>query len=277
MRLFEFQAKALLKEWGIPVPSGRTARSVEEILVERPSVLKAQIPAGGRNKAGGVAFVKDQTEAEREGLKILGMDVRGYHVDQLLIEDRIAIQKEYFLAVTYETSEKRAVAIFCPEGGIDIEELAVIHPEKVVKQRFSVRHGFQDFEARNVCLAGGLKGKELVAVSRILHRMVQLFIECDATIVEINPLAQTPEGECFACDAHIDIEDEALYRHKALEEKYGIQERESGAMQQTAFEKKAREINGLDHRGVAGRMIEFEGDIGLLIGGGERASPPLTR
>jgi succinyl-CoA synthetase beta subunit/citryl-CoA synthetase large subunit len=268
MRLFEFEAKALLKDYGIPVPAGRVVRSVEEVLVNRPSVLKAQILAGGRKKAGGVAFVTNQEEARAEGSRIIGMDLRGYNVEQILIEDQISIEKEYFLAVTHDTAAKAAMAIFSPEGGIDIEELARTHPDRVVMERFSLRRGFYDFQARNICLAGGLTGKGLLTISGILQRMVQLFIDCDATIVEINPLVLNAKGELFACDAHIDIEDEALYRQKKLEERFGVLKRESGPRPQTEFEKRAQEIDGLDHRGVAGRMIEFEGDLGLIIGGG---------
>ena len=268
MRLFEFEAKRLLKDCGIPVPAGKIARSSEEIRVERPSVLKAQIPAGGRKKAGGIAFVKTQEEAKREGARILGSDLRGYPVQSILIEDQIAIARECFLAVTYDTTAKAAVVIFSPEGGIDIEELAKTQPEKIVTERFSLRKGFYEFQARNIGLAGGLKGKELLDISAIIQRMVQLFLDYDATIVEINPLGITAKGECIACDAHIDVEDEALYRQKKLEERYGIKKRESGARKQSAFEIKAQKIDHLDHRGVAGRMIEFDGNLGLIIGGG---------
>jgi len=255
MRLFEHEAKALLKGYGIPIPPGRIVHSADEITIGKPSVLKAQIPAGGRKKAGGIAFVNSQEEAKREGAKIFAAHLRGYPVNDILIEDQIAVQKEYFLAATYDTTAKTAIVIFSPEGGIDIEELARTQPERIVTERFSLRKGFFEFQARNIGLAGGLQGKELLDVAAILQRMVQLFIDCDATIVEINPLSVTAKGECIACDAHIDIEDEALYRQKKLEERYGIRKRESGTRKQTEFEKKAQEIDNLDHRGVAGRMI----------------------
>jgi succinyl-CoA synthetase beta subunit len=111
MRLFEFEAKALLKGYGIPIPSGKMVRSADEIDIDRPSVLKAQIPAGGRKKAGAVAFVKDQEGARREASRILATSYRGYPVKGLLVEDQIPIQKEYFLAVTYDTATKSAIAI----------------------------------------------------------------------------------------------------------------------------------------------------------------------
>lgn len=268
MRLYEHEAKTLLKGYGIPIPLGRVVHSAEEIAIERPSVLKAQIPSGGRKKAGGIAFVNTQEEARREGARIFRASLRGYQVADILIEDQIAIQKEYFLAVTYDTTAKTAIVIFSTEGGIDIEELARTQPEKIVTERFSLRKGFFEFQARNIGLAGGLREKKLMDVCGIIQKMVQLFLDCDATIVEINPLGITAKGEYIACDAHIDIEDEALYRQKKLEERYGIKKRESGAKKQSDFEKKAQEIDNLDHRGVAGRMIEFDGDLGLIIGGG---------
>jgi succinyl-CoA synthetase beta subunit len=268
MRLYEYEAKTLLKGHQIPIPQGKRVHSLDEISITGPSVLKAQIPAGGRKKAGGIAIVADQKEAEKEAAKILGSELRGYPVNDLLVEDQLDIKKEFFLAVTYDTAAKRPVLIFCSEGGIDIEELAKTNPEKIIRERFSLRKGFFEFQARNMAIRAGLKGKELLSVAGILQRMVQLFLECDATIVEINPLVVTPSGELCACDAHVDIEDEAFYRQKNLETRYGIKRRESGARKETAFERKAKAIDALDHRGVAGRMIEFDGDLGLIIGGG---------
>ncbi len=268
MRLFEYEAKALLKGYTIPIPPGMVVHSLDEMKIDKPSVIKAQIPAGGRKKAGGVIFADNQEEAQKGASTIIGTELRGYEVKDLLIEDRLSVQKEYFLAVTYDSSAKRAVIIFCPEGGIDIEELAKTNPEKIIRERFSLRKGFFEFQARNMAIAGGVKGKELLALSGIMQRMVQLFLDCDATIVEINPLVRTDKGELIACDAHIDIEDEAFYRQKKLEGQYGIKRRESGARKETEFEKKAKAIDALDHRGVAGRLIEFDGNLGLIIGGG---------
>ena len=124
MRLLEFEAKRLLKGYGIPIPSGKLVYSVEEVQIEGPSVLKAQIPAGGRKKAGGVVFVSDEKEARKEASRIFGAPLRGYPVEGLLIEDQIPIEREIFLAVTYDTTAKSAIAILSTEGGVDIEGLA---------------------------------------------------------------------------------------------------------------------------------------------------------
>lgn len=149
---------------------------------------------------------------------------------------------------------------------MDIEEVAAKSPEKVITETFSIRGGFYEFHARKICSKGGLKGRELLSVADVLNRMVRLFLDMDATIVEINPLVLTENGEVIACDAHIEIEDEAMYRQAKRLEGLGIKRRGDGKLSE--FERKAREIDALDHRGVAGRVIEFDGDLGLLIGGG---------
>ena len=171
MRLFEYEAKTLLKNYGIPIPPAKLIHSAEEVVIEQPSVLKAQVPSGGRKKAGGVEFVNDQAEAVRAALKMFKMTLKGYPVENLLVEDRISIQKEVFLAVTYDTASKSPIVIFSSEGGIDIEELAKTHPEKVLKETFGARRSFMEFQARNIGIAGGLKGKELMDVSAILQRV----------------------------------------------------------------------------------------------------------
>jgi succinyl-CoA synthetase beta subunit/citryl-CoA synthetase large subunit len=266
MRLIEYEAKALLKGFNIPVPAGRLHRSGEGVKIDKPSVLKAQIPVGGRGKSGGIAFVSSSEQASQELSRLLSSSLRGYPVDSILIEDQVSVQKELFLAVTYDTDKKAPVVIFSSEGGIDIEELATQFPEKILSEPFSIRGGFLDFHARNLALRGGLQGKELLRVSDVLVKIVGLFLQCDATLAEINPLILTPNGEVYACDAHIDIEDEALYRQTKRLENFGIQTRETG--DPSEFEKEAIRIDSLDHRGVAGRMIEFDGSLGLIIGGG---------
>jgi succinyl-CoA synthetase beta subunit/citryl-CoA synthetase large subunit len=268
MRLLEFEAKELLKEHGIPIPPGKVVRGADEAWIGERSILKVQIPEGGRKKAGGVVSVETEEKARREASRMFGATIKGYPVDAILVEKQVPIRKEYFAAVTYDTTAKSPIMIFSPEGGVDVEDSAQAGREKVVMKTFSLRKGFYEFHARDIGIMGGLKGKELLDVANILQRMVQLFLNIDATIVEINPLAVTDDGECIACDAHIEIEDDALYRQKKLRERFGAKKGVSGAREQTEFEKKAQEIDSLDHRGVAGRMIEFDGDLGLIIGGG---------
>lgn len=268
MRLYEYEAKTLLREAGILIPEGKVVSSIKEIEGDRPSVVKAQIPVGGREKAGGVFFCSSLSEIREKVSQLLGSKLRGYPVAKVLIEEQVSIDKAYFLAVTYDTKKKEPVVLFSTEGGIDIEEVARLTPMKIIKRTFSYKEGFFEYQAREIAGEAGLQGKELLAVAKTIFTIIRIFLESDAIIVEINPLAITKNGELFALDAHIELDDDALYRHLSLQEKFGIKKGEERAQLSTEFEKKAMAIDALDYRGVAGRLREFDGNLGLLIGGG---------
>lgn len=268
MRLYEFESKRLLGGAGIPMPPGEVVTSVDQLDVDKPVVVKAQVLTGGRQKAGGVLVCTGLADAKDKAGTLLGSRIRGYDVDRLLVEEQIPFKREYFMAVTYDDVEKKPQIVFMVEGGVEVEQMARIHPEKVIRKSFEISHGFMDYHAREIAAANGVEGKELLQVSGILRRMVQVFLQYDATLTEINPLVVTEEGKVFALDAHIDLDDDALYRHPELETRFGISKRQGGARISSDFEKKAAEINDLDYRGVAGRVIEFDGDLGLIIGGG---------
>jgi len=266
MRLYEFESKKIFEKNNIPIPKGQVVYSVDEITAEIPSVIKAQIPSGGRGKAGGVLFSKDLKETKEMGGKLLGSTIKNFPVNKLLIEEQISLENEFFMAVTYDTTRKLPVVIFSTEGGVDIEELARTKPEKIVSRNFDILIGFQEHHAREIVADAGIRGNDLVQISSILYRLIQVFLKFDATLAEINPLGKTKEGKFVALDGHIEIDDDALYRHKDITTEFG--ERDTQARKTTEFEKKASEIDKMDHRGVAGRMIEFDGNLGLLIGGG---------
>lgn len=266
MRLYEFESKKIFQSNNIPIPKGQVVSSADEITSESPSVIKAQIPTGGRGKAGGVLFSKNLKEAKEKGKKLLGSTIKNYPVTKLLVEDQVALDKELFMAATYDTTRKVPVVIFCTEGGVDIEELAKTNPEKIVRKSFNIMEGFHEHHSRDMVAQAGIKGNDLVQISSILYRLVQVFLKYDATLAEINPLGKTKDGKFIALDGHIEIDDDALYRQKNVVAEFG--ERDSQAKKATEFEKKAAEIDKMDHRGVAGRMIEFDGNLGLLIGGG---------
>src|SRR3989338_5013395 len=266
MRLYEFESKKIFQANNIPAPKGQVVSSVDEIKAETPSVIKAQIPTCGRGKAGGVLFSKDLKEAKDKGKQLLGSTIKNHLVSKLLVEDQIALEKELFMAATYDTTRKLPVVIFCTEGGVDIEELAKTNPEKIVRKSFNIIEGFQEHHAREMVAQAGINGNDLLQISSVLYRLVQVFLKYDATLAEINPLGKTKDGKFIALDGHIEIDDDALYRQKSLVAEFG--ERESQSKKQTEFEKKAAEIDKMDNRGVAGRMIEFDGNLGLLIGDG---------
>lgn len=268
MRLYEYEAKRILQAWKVPVPPGKLVSSPEEVEAAGPVVLKAQVLSGGRQKAGGVAFAQDAVEARQRAAELLGSQVCNHPVERILIEERVEIEQEYFMGVTYHTSQKVPLVLFSREGGIEVEEVALKRPGGVFRRSFDILDGFAEHQARELLSEAGLKGAELLQLAEVLGRLADLFLALDATLVEVNPLARTPEGRYLALDCHLEIDDDALYRHSELEKVYGIPRREGGGRPATELERQAAAIDSLDHRGVAGRVIEFSGDLALLIGGG---------
>ena len=268
MRLLEYESKEILAKRGIPTPAGIAVSSPGPVSLPPPVVIKAQIPLGGRQKAGGVVEALDQKEAEYKLEQMLSSTVRGYRVNKVLVEEKLDIAQEFYLGITYDTVAKKPIAIFSTEGGVDIEELAEQEPEKVQKRHFSVRTGLPEYKAREIISQTSITGRTLLGLSNIFSLLATTFLENDATIAEINPLAQTRDGRRVALDCHLEIDDDALYRNPGIAEKEKDPHRVEGGRITSDFEKKATEIDNLDQRGVAGRLIEFDGSLGLIIGGG---------
>ncbi len=268
MRLLEFEAKAILGRHGITLPPSETLNSPGPISLDFPVMLKVQIPLGGRGKAGGVLRADDQAQADEIVVHMLNTSIRGYTPTSILAEGLADIEKEYFLAVTYDTVAKLPLVIFASEGGVDVEELASERPEKVHKRHFSARWGLLAHQARELISQAGISGKLLLGLAGVVTTLAEVFLRYDCTIVEINPLVLTKSGGLVALDCHADIEDDALFRQKEFAELENQAGRFVSEKAQSEFERKAAEIDNLDHRGVAGRVIEFDGDLGLIIGGG---------
>ena len=269
MRLHEYEAKKILSSAGIPIPRGDLASfadQVEEIIdrVKAPLVLKSQIPVGGRMKAGGIQFVNDSVEAREKAKYLLNSSLKGYKIDKLLIEEKLEFEEEYYLAVTYDRSRKSPLIILSSQGGINVEESS----DEAITVHFSLLRPFSKYKAHELASTLKLKGQLFLALSDIIYKLTKLFYEYDATLAEINPLVRSPREAFIALDAHIDIDDDALYRHPELKDKFGIEKRKERTLKVTPFEKEAARIDGQDYRGVAGRLVEFEGNLGLLIGGG---------
>ncbi|MFQ5881853.1 MAG: ATP-grasp domain-containing protein [Candidatus Methylomirabilales bacterium] len=273
MQLLENEAKRLLAACQIPIPPGLTIASDAELqeacgTLTFPRIMKAQIPMGGRGRAGGVLTVRNPEEALSIGRGMLGRSLLGHSVTALLLEEPVEAQEELYLAVTYDPVAKRPIVVLSRHGGIDVEEVAARFPESIVKMPFDPLEGLHRFRAREIVHRLGFVGDELLRLSDLLCQAVECFHRFDATLVEINPLATTPRGEFFSLDARVELDEDALYRHPELAKVYDIPPRDSGPRIPTPFECQAREIDAMDHRGVAGRVIEFTGDLGLLIGGG---------
>lgn len=268
MRLLEHESKRILEKYRIPLPVGRLVVPGEPLTIETPVMLKAQIPVGGRGKAGGILEASDAEDAQQKISLLLRSNLRGYIPKSVYMEEKKALRQEFFMGVTYDTVAKAPLVIFSQVGGVDIEELAQRQPELVRKEHFTIASRLPVHRAREIVAETGISGKLLLGLSSVLSTIAEVFLDYDATVVEINPLGLMDDGRLIALDCHMEIDDDAVFRHAdiaALEKDIG---RVEGERRMSDFERRAAGIDNLDHRGVAGRMIEFDGNLGLIIGGG---------
>ncbi|MGD2188164.1 MAG: ATP citrate lyase citrate-binding domain-containing protein [Desulfobacterales bacterium] len=268
MRLLEHEAKELLKTYHILVPPAAVISKGDPFDIKGSVVLKPQIPVGGRGKSGAILEASTQDDAQTHIEHLLTTSLRGYKAKKILIEEKMQVKQEFFMAVTYDTVKKSPIAIFSKAGGVDIERLAAREPGKVWQEHFSVQSRLPPYRAREIISETGVTGKRLLNLAAILSKLADIFLDYDATLVEINPLALIKDGRLMALDCHLEIDDDAAFRHEALAHLEEDQSRFEASRQVTEFERKAAEIDKIDHRGVAGRMIEFDGNMGLIIGGG---------
>ncbi len=274
MRFYEFEAKALMRKAGVPTSKGGTATTVDEAVriageVGGELVLKSQVLSGGRMKAGGVKFASGVDEARAAAEHILKLEINGQMPRNVLIESKAPVKKEYYAGVIYDAIAKLPVAIFSDMGGIDIEEVAEKHPEHVARVHFSTFQPLQEFKFKELVASLGISGNELNQLSRIVARVAKAFLTYGLTLAEINPLAQLEDGSFIALDSHCDMEEEAREQQKALLAELGIGDDETRlARPPTPFELRGAEVDASDHRGVAGRVVEFDGNLGCVIGAG---------
>lgn len=282
MRLYEYEAKEMLRAAGIMVPEGvlldsKRPADVRSAIqrVGLPAVVKAQVLTGGRMKAGAVRFAESVEEATAAVADLLGREVHASPVERVLIEPRLEFEREYFVGITYDARARRPAALLSAAGGVDVEAAVLAGEENggckeshVHKLLVDPWRGLRAHQARELALGAGLRGRRMLEVGRVLEALWSIFSGRDATLVEINPLVLSAEGGWTALDAHIDLDDDALGRQPDLVASFRLDERGTGLRPPTAFERRAIEIDALDHRGVAGRLVEFEGDLALLIGGG---------
>jgi succinyl-CoA synthetase beta subunit len=274
MRFFEYESRQIVREAGIPVSAhgfATTAAEARRIAdqIGAPTVIKSQVLTGGRMKAGGVKFADSPAEAEAHAEAILALEIGGHKPRGVLVDSRVAVKQEYYAGVTWDGTRKRPVLIFSDMGGIDIEEVAETHPDHVGRAHFSTLRPFSDFEAKQVIASVGVTGRALNRLTPILARLARLFREHDMTLAEINPLAELEDGMFVAIDAHMDMENEARPRQQALLRELGVGDEETRqAREATPFELAGEAVDAQDHRGVAGNVTEFDGDLGLVIGAG---------
>ncbi len=274
MRFFEYEAREVVKQAGIPVTDyGFTTDAAEaRQIAERiggPTVIKSQVLTGGRMKAGGVKFADTPEEAERHAAEILQLEINGHMPRGVLVDPKASVKQEYYAGVVWDGIRKQPVMIFSPVGGIDIEQVAEEQPDKVGRRHFSNILPFGDFQAKEVIASTGVTGKQLQRLVPIVTKLARLFVDKDMTLAEINPLAEMEDGSFVALDAHMDMENEARGRHRKLLADLGVGDEETReAREPTEFEIAGEAVDAMDHRGVAGNVTEFDGDLGLVIGAG---------
>jgi succinyl-CoA synthetase beta subunit len=274
MRFFEYEAREIVKRAGIPVTDfgfATTPLEAHEIAarIGEPVVIKSQVLTGGRMKAGGVQFADTPNEAAAKAEQVLALEINGHVPRGVLVDTRAQVAKEYYAGVVWDGIRKKPVMLFSDMGGIDIEEVAETHPDHVGRGHFSNILPLSDFQAKQVIASVGVSGSRLNKLVPILTRLAQLFVERDMTLAEINPLGELADGSFVALDAHMDMENEARQRQQALLEELGVGEEETRqAREATPFELAGEEVDAQDHRGVAGNVTEFDGNLGLVIGAG---------
>jgi succinyl-CoA synthetase beta subunit len=223
MDLLEYQGKQLFKKHGVPVPDGRPATSVPEAVeaaeeLGYPVVIKAQVQIGGRGKAGGIKLAKDRAEAEQNATAILGMDIRGFTVHELYVEQASEIDEEYYAAIVFDRSAKKPMAMLSRMGGMDVEEVAETDPEAMRMLHVDPLLGLQDFHGRRLAFESGIAEDVVRPVGAMLAKLYDVFVREDATLVEVNPLLITKSREVVALDAKVTVDDNALFRHPDVAE-----------------------------------------------------------
>src|SRR6478672_6825330 len=274
MRFYEYESKEIVRRAGIPTSKGGFATTPDEARqraeeVDGPVVIKSQVLTGGRMKAGGVKFADEPGEAAEHAEAILKLEINGHEPRGVLVDERVEVAQEYYAGVVWDGLRKQPVMLFSDMGGIDIEEVAESHPDHVGRGHFSNILPLSDHRAKEVIASVGVTGRPLNRLVPILTALARLFVERDMTLAEINPLGELEDGSFVALDAHMDMENEARPRQAAVLDELGVEEEETRqAREATAFELAGEAVDGMDHRGVAGNVTEFDGDLGLVIGAG---------
>ena len=256
VKLFEYEAKEIVRKYSIPVPRGRVVVSPDEAEEAARELggsvaVKSQVLVGRRGLAGGIILVDSPEEAREAASKLLGSSIRGARVEKLLVEEKICFEKEYYLSLTVDRSNRSCVFLVSPMGGVEIEELVREHPEALLKISFSPETGYQPYMARTAARFLGLGKDYWRIMDSIMSSMYRIMREHDAELVEFNPLAHRCGGGLVALDAKIIIDDNSLYRHKEYMELYG--------RDMSPLEAKARKL-GFSY-------VELDGNIGVICNG----------
>jgi succinyl-CoA synthetase beta subunit len=285
MKIHEYQAKAILGRHGVPVPQGEVvytpddAESVARRLGGGVSVVKAQIHAGGRGKGGGVKVVKNAEEARQAAARMLGMTLvtyqtgpAGQKVGRVLVEQGLKIKRELYLGLVIDRSTEKPVLMASPDGGVEIEKVAETTPERIFKEFINPGVGLRAYQTRKLAFALGLEGQQVNQASKLMTAVWETFVDTDASLIEINPLIVTEEGNLLALDAKMNFDDNALYRHPDIKEMRDLSEEDPLEIEASKYS-----LNYIKLDGTIGCMVNGAGlamatmDI-IKLAGGEPAN-----
>ncbi len=265
MNIHEYQAKEIFRQYGVPVPrggvafTGPEARRVAEELGGNLWVVKAQIHAGGRGKAGGVKLARSLDEVEKIAEEMLGMILvthqtgpDGKKVEKVYVEEGADIQKEYYLGMVLDRSSEMPVMMASTEGGMEIEEVAAKHPEKIIKVAIDPTIGFQGFHGRKLAFGLGLAKEEIRPFIKFAEALYNVYMDKDANLIEINPLIKTGSGEFLALDAKMGFDDNALFKHPDIAEMRDLSEEDPVEVEAAKY--------GLSY-------VNLDGNVGCMVNG----------
>jgi succinyl-CoA synthetase beta subunit len=256
MKLTEYQGKKFLAGCGLPVPRGVFAQTEAELLaaLERlggKAVVKIQVQAGGRGKAGGIKIAKSPEDVQGFYKMWWQKDFKGYTINEFLVEEIVDIKKEMYMSITLNPKKSNTIFMFCSEGGVEIETVAAREPEKVLKIELEPAKEYKEYHFRKALNEHGIMGAELTALSKTAYKLYQAFFNNDLFLVEVNPLVMLNNGEIIAADAKVEVDDCGLFRHPGLKEFKGEVKDE--------LEREAAKI------GVT--YIKLDGNVGVIASG----------
>jgi succinyl-CoA synthetase beta subunit len=256
VKLLEYQAKEVLASLGIPIPPGRVARTPGEAARAcsdlGPVAVKAQVPVGGRGKAGGIKLAKSPGEARQAAAQIIGMEIKGFKVPLVYCESALEIQREIYLGFTVDRDARANILMLSAKGGMDIEQVAEESPESIARLYPNPWRGPLDFELNQLAFDAGL-GELARPITGLIKKLYRAIPELDAVTAEINPLVVTKNGEVIAGDAKLETDENAAWRHKDLDERYG------SVLEGDPYEVEAKK------RGLT--YVSLDGDIGIIGNG----------
>ncbi|HYZ86667.1 MAG TPA: ADP-forming succinate--CoA ligase subunit beta [Bryobacteraceae bacterium] len=264
MKIHEYQAKALLARYGVPVPRGEVAFTVEEVEAAAKKlgggvVVKAQIHAGGRGKGGGVKLAKNSEEAVERAKEILGMTLvthqtgpEGKVVQRVLVEEQLPIDREFYVGLVLDRAQKQNVVMASSEGGVEIEEVAASHPEKILKELVEPGLGLTAFQARKLAFGMGIPAASVNQAVQCMMALAKAYEALDCSLAEINPMLLTKDGRIVALDAKVNIDDNAMFRHKDMSDLRDLNEEDPLEVEASRF--------GLNY-------IKLDGNVACMVNG----------